>query len=77
MSTHLVENLLGLLRRIIHHVNTFSHMLKATAKLHLMNEWVEILSKDEDPYVRRIRTRMNLVGVKIRKPKWPRRTLPG
>jgi hypothetical protein len=77
MSTHLVENLLGLLGRIIYDLNMFSHMLNATANLHLMNGWIEILSKDEDPYVRRILSRMNLIGAKIRKPKWARRTLPG
>jgi hypothetical protein len=56
-----------LLRRIIHNVNTFNQMLKAMVTLRLMNEWLEILSKEEDPDVRRIPTHMNMAGVKIKK----------
>jgi hypothetical protein len=46
-----VENSFGLLRRIIHDVNTFNQMLKTTANLRLMNEGMEILSKEGDPDV--------------------------
>jgi hypothetical protein len=67
LSTHPVENFCGLLRRIIHDVNTFNQMLKATANLCLINEGLKILSKEGDPDVRRIPTRMNMAGVKIRK----------
>jgi hypothetical protein len=45
LSTHPVENFFGLLRRIIHDVNTFNQMLKAMANLHLMNKGIEIPSK--------------------------------
>jgi hypothetical protein len=42
-------------------------MLKVTANLRLMNEGIEILSKEGDPDVWRIPTRMNMARVKIRK----------
>jgi hypothetical protein len=67
LSTHPLENFFGLVRRTIHDVNTFNQMLKATANLCLMNEGIEILSKEGDPDVCRIPTRMNMPGVKIRK----------
>jgi hypothetical protein len=67
LSTHPVENFFGLLRRMIHDVNTFNQMLKATANLRLMNERIDILSKEGDSDVQRIPTRMNMAGVKIRK----------
>jgi hypothetical protein len=66
MSTYPVENFFGLLRRIIHDVKTFNQMLKATANLRLMNKGIEALSKEGDPDVRRIPTRMNMAGVKVR-----------
>jgi hypothetical protein len=66
LSTHPVENFVGLLRSVVHDVNTFNHMLKATANLRLMNEGIETLSKEGDPDVRRIPTRMNMAGVKVR-----------
>jgi hypothetical protein len=52
-------------------------MLKATVNLRLMNEGIKILSKEGDPDVRRIPTRMNMAGMKIRKAKWTSRILPG
>jgi hypothetical protein len=67
LSRHPVENFFGLPRRIIHDVNTFNQMLKATADMCLMNEGIEILSKEGDPDVRPTPTRMNMAGVKIRK----------
>jgi hypothetical protein len=67
LSTHPVENFFGLLRRMIHDVNIFNQMLKATANLRLMKEGIEILSKEADPDFRRIPTRMTIAGVKIRK----------
>jgi hypothetical protein len=67
LSTYPVENFFGLLRRIIHDVDTLNQMLKATDNLHLMNEGIEILLKEGDPDVRRIPARMNIAGVKIRK----------
>jgi hypothetical protein len=66
LSTHPVENLFGLLRRILHDVNMFNQILKTTADLRLMNEWIELLSKEGDPDVPRISTRMNMSGLKIR-----------
>jgi DUF4097 and DUF4098 domain-containing protein YvlB len=67
LSTHPVENFFGLLMRIIHDVSTFNQMLKATANLRLMNEGIEILSKEGAPDVRQISTRMNMASVKIGK----------
>jgi hypothetical protein len=67
LSTPPAENFFGLLRRIIHDANMFSQMLQATVNLRLMNERIEILSKEGDPDVRRIPTRMNMAGLKIRK----------
>jgi hypothetical protein len=67
LSTHLVDNFFGLLRRIIHDVNTFNQMFNGTANLSLMNEGIEILLKEGDPDVRRIPTCMNMASVKIRK----------
>jgi hypothetical protein len=67
LSTHPVENFFGLLRKTVHDVNTFNQMLKETANLRLMNQGTEILSKEGDPYVRRIPTRMNMASLKIRK----------
>jgi hypothetical protein len=66
VSTHFVENFFDLFRRIIHDDNPFNQMLKATANLHLMNEGIEILSKEGDSDVRRIPTGMNMAGVKAR-----------
>jgi hypothetical protein len=40
-------------------------MLKAIANLHLMNEGIETLSKEGDPDVQRIPTRMNIAGAKL------------
>jgi hypothetical protein len=67
LSTHPVENFSGLARRIIHDVNTFGQMLKATANLRLMNEGIEILLNDGDPDAQRIPTPTDMAGVKIRK----------
>jgi hypothetical protein len=66
-SVHPVEHFFGLLRRITHDVNTFNQMVKATANLRLMNDGIEILSKEGDPDRRRIPTHMNMAAVKIRK----------
>jgi hypothetical protein len=41
--------------------------VKATGDLPLMKEGIAILSKEGDPDVRRIPTRMNMAGMKIRK----------
>jgi hypothetical protein len=67
LSRHPVKNFYGLLRRIIHDVNTFNQTLKAMPNMLLMNEGIEILSQEGDPNVQRISTRMDMAGVKIRK----------
>jgi hypothetical protein len=41
-------------------------MLKPIANMPLMNEGIETLSKEGGPDVRRIPTRMNMAGVKVR-----------
>jgi hypothetical protein len=63
---HPVKNFFGLLRRTIHDGNTFNQMLKATANMSLMNEWIENLSNERNPDVRRIPTCMNMADVKFR-----------
>jgi hypothetical protein len=63
---HSVENFFGLLRRIIHDINTCNQILKVTTDLWLMSEGIETLSKKGNPDVQRIPTRINMAGVKLR-----------
>jgi hypothetical protein len=66
VSIHPVENFFGMVRRIIRNVNMFNQTLTLTVNLRLMNEGIEIVSKEGDSDVRRIPARTKRASVRIR-----------